>query len=239
MNILKHLTTVISCCLIISCNSLKPIEMSESSWKISDSYGRAVNNDATYCISFGDDLIPKNLRMIGNADTLASNPQMYKYVQDLLHLSRLDEAKVLFFAPQIDEMFVEIPNGYKYPKPNSVSSNMMENQPWTGWIRDDDFDSWERKPDEMYTYIYIDKKDKLLVIVDCFNYLTQPIARIQRIQTNTKNFRRKFPNGEVNSIWADITKPEHLEAVSNWIDGHRNKSFANYRIGQEQKFRNK
>lgn len=213
--------------------------MTESSWKISDSYGLAVNNDTTYCISFGNDLIPDNLWMIGNADTLASNPQMYKYVQNLLHLSRLDEAKVLFFAPKIDEMFVEIPNGYKYPKPNSVSSNMMENQPWTGWIRDDDFESWERKPDEMYTYIYIDKKDKLLVIVDCFNYLTQPIARIQRIQTNTKNFRRKFPNGEVNSIWADITKTEHLEAVSNWIDGHRNKSFANYRIGQEQKFRNK
>lgn len=239
MNIIKYLTAIISCCIIISCNSLKPIEMTESSWKISDSYGLAVNNDTTYCISFGNDLIPDNLWMIGNADTLASNPQMYKYVQNLLHLSRLDEAKVLFFVPKIDEMFVEIPNGYKYPKPNSVSSNMMENQPWTGWIRDDDFESWERKPDEMYTYIYIDKKDKLLVIVDCFNYLTQPIARIQRIQTNTKNFRRKFPNGEVNSIWADITKTEHLEAVSNWIDGHRNKSFANYRIGQEQKFRNK
>lgn len=236
---LKYLTSLISCCFIISCSSLKPIEMSESSWKISDSYGLAINSDTTYCISFGNDLIPDNLRMIGNVDTLASNPRMYKYVQDLLHLSRLDGAKVLFFAPKIDEMFVEIPNGYKYSKPNSVSYNIMDNHPWTGWIRDDDIESWERKPDEMYTYIYIDKKEKLLVIVDCFNYGMQAIARTQRIQTNTKNFRRKFPNGEVNSIWADISKTEHLEAVANWIDGHRNKAFANYRIGQKQILRKK
>ena len=235
MNMLKHLTILVSCCFIISCSSLKPIEMSESSWKISDSYGLAIDNDTTYCLSFGNDLTPDDLWMIGNADTLASNPQMYKYVQELLHLSCLDGAKVLFFAPKIDEMFVEIPNGYKYSKPNSVSNNIMDKHPWTGWVRDDDIESWEREPDEMYTYIYIDKKDKLLVIVDNFNYGMQSIARIQRIQTNTEKFRRKFPNGEVNSIWADITKPEHLEAIANWIDGHRNKSFENYRLGQTQK----
>ena len=210
--------------------------MLESDWMISDINGLILNEDTTYCLSFGNDLIPDNLRIIGHADTLSSNPSMYKYVQDLLRISHLDDAKVLFFAPQLDEIFVEIPNGYKYSKPNSVSSNMMEKKPWTGWIREDDVESWERKQDEMYTYIYRDTKNKLIVIVDCFNYRMQPIARIQRIQTNTKNFRRKFPNGEVNSIWADITKIENLEAISNWIDGHRNKSFTNYKIGQEQKF---
>ncbi len=137
----------------------------------------------------------------------------------------------------MDEMFVEIPTGYNYQKPNSISANMMDKYPWTGWIRDDDTGCWNRKPNEMYTYIYRDKKKKLLVIVDCFDYGKQPIARIQKIQTNTKDFRTKFPNGEVCSIWADITKTEHLEAISNWIDGHRNKSFANYTIGQKLKIK--
>lgn len=238
MKQLLSIPHIVSISLVIlffaSCSSPKALIFADRDWHLSNHYGQIIDNDSTYRIPIGDDLIPDDLWIIGNADTLSSNPRMYTYVEHLLRLSRLEDARVLFFAPKSDEMFVEIPDGYEYPKPNSMSGNMMDNNPWTCWIRDDDYESWERKPDQMYTYIYMDKKEKLLVIVDCFNYRMKPIARIQRIQTNTKNFRKKFPNQEVNSTWADITKAGHLEAVSNWIDGHRDKSFTIYRIGQQQ-----
>lgn len=98
MNLPKLFILIFGCSLLTNCSSLKPILMSESSWKISDSYGHAVNNDSTYRITFGNDLIPEDLWIISNVDTLASHPNMYKYVQELLHLSRLDDSKLLFFC---------------------------------------------------------------------------------------------------------------------------------------------
>lgn len=219
-----------------SCSSLKPIQMAEDSWRISNHYGQAVNSDSTYRFSFGSNtLVNLEMPLIGKAELLSAQPKMYKYLQKVLKLSRLEGDRVLFFAPTADAFFVELPHGYVTNKPNSISTRLADEKPWTGWIRDDDVEEWSRKSDEMYTNIYIDRKKKLLVVVDCFNYGDIPVARIQRIQTCTGRFAKDFPENEVSSVWADVTKPEHLEAISNWIDGHRAVAFENYRIGQELK----
>ena len=164
-------------------------------------------------------------------DSLKNNKMMYKYVQEVLYLSRLENSKILVFIPQMDEMFVELAPDFKNFKPNSISNNMLDENPWTGWIRDDDLEIWNREDDEMYTNVFIDRRSKLILVVDFFNYGNRSIARIQRIQTATKKIKEMFPNGEISSIWADVTNVEHLEAISHWIDSHRSKSFENYKIG--------
>lgn len=235
VGIRRILASICAGLLLCGCAGMKHVRMGEYAWVISDHWGWAVSSDSTYQMSFGNTLVDKEMRIIGQTDSLVANAEMYRYVQELLKLSRLADAKVLFFAPGGDVLFVELPAGYKQPKPNSISTKMLEPNPWTGWIWDEDEEAWNRKSDEMYTNIYTDKKRKLLVVVDCFDYGDTPIARIQRIQTSTKKFRKRFPNGEVGSTCADMTRPEHWEAVSNWIDSHRRVSFENYRIGQELK----
>lgn len=235
MKFLRYFLNLTVCMVLLSCSSLKPIQMAEDSWRISNHYGQAVNSDSTYCFSFGNTLVESEMPLIGRTELLSVQPKMYSYLQKVLKLARLEGSRVLFFAPTADALFVELLQGHISDKPNSISTRLADEKPYTGWIRDDDVEEWCRKSDEMYTNIYIDRKNKLLVVVDRFNYGDIPVARIQRIQTRTEKFSKDFPENEVSSVWADVTKPEHLEAISNWIDGHRAIAFENYRIGQELK----
>ncbi|WP_289705865.1 hypothetical protein [Bacteroides acidifaciens] len=220
----------------LSCSGLKPVAMSGKEWSISNYYGQAIDKDSTFCFSFWHNtLVDKDTPLIGSEDSLRRNPELYKYAQEILRLSRLENAEVLLYAPKMGVMFVKLPSGYVEPKPNSQSANMLDSKPWTGWVRDDDVEKWERKEDQMYTNLYYDKGKKMLTIADRFNYGDLPIARIQIIQTRTKPFMKRFPDGKVSSVWASLDKVEHLEAFSNWIDWHRKVSFENYSIGQKKK----
>ena len=86
----------------------------------------------------------------------------------------------------------------------------------------------------MYTNIYKDKGKKLITVVDRFMYGDMPIARISIIQSATKKLKKRFPNNEIGMNWMDINKPESLDAVSYWINGHREASFENFKLGRRK-----
>ena len=86
----------------------------------------------------------------------------------------------------------------------------------------------------MYTNIYKDKGKKLITVVDRFMYGDMPIARISIIQSATKKLKKKFPNNEIGMYWMDVNKPESLDDVSYWINGHRESSFENFKLGKNR-----
>lgn len=223
---------------LASCTSRKELLFANRNWHISDYYGRVVDRDSLLQFSLGDGLIDKSTPLIGCKDSVAAGSRFHNYISDILRLSGLENATILVYAPVMGTMFVILPEGYTDVKPNSISVKILDERPCTSWVRDDDNEIWERQHDQMYTNIYKDKRHKLLVIVDKFNYGTLPIARIQIIQSWTKQFAKRFPHEEASSVWADIDKAEHLEALSYWIDSHRKISFDNYRIGVENKISN-
>ena len=86
----------------------------------------------------------------------------------------------------------------------------------------------------MYTNIYRDKDKKLITVVYRFMYGSIPIARITIIQSVTNKLKKKFSNNEIGMNWMDINKPESLDAVSYWINGHREASFENFKLGRRK-----
>ena len=114
-------------------------------------------------------------------------------------------------------------------KPQSQSVNVLTEHPYTLWVRDDDVDDWNRKPDEIYTNVILDKAAKQVLIVDRFTYRTTDIALIHIIQTETRKFKSLgLPDG--SGTWADVTDPTCLEPIANWLEGHRNVAFENFRL---------
>ena len=100
-------------------------------------------------------------------------------------------------------------------------------EPYTAWVRDDDMEDWNRKPDEIYTNIVLDKGAKQLLVIDRLTYGDRDLAIIHIIQTETQKFRRMgLPMW--SGTWTDVTDPTCLEPVSNWIEGHRKVALGNY-----------
>ncbi|MBD5183623.1 MAG: hypothetical protein HDS97_01855 [Bacteroidales bacterium] len=88
-------------------------------------------------------------------------------------------------------------------------------------------DDWNRKPDEIYTNVILDKAAKQVLIVDRFTYRNTNIALIHIIQTKTRKFKSMgLPDG--SGTWADVTDPTCLEPIANWLEGHRKVAFVVY-----------
>lgn len=102
----------------------------------------------------------------------------------------------------------------------------------TMWVRPWEIEMGERKDDEMFTNIYRDNGNKIITVVDRFNYGEMPMARVFIIQSATKKLKKQFPYHEIGMSWIDINQPESLDAVSYWINSHREASFENFNLGK-------
>lgn len=222
---------------LAGCTSKKELVFANREWHISDHYGQIIDRDTLWRMTFGNVLIPDPLPVISSADSLAAYPGMERFISEILHTCRLDSAEILFYAPQMQTMYVR-PNGTMPPaRPSSISSPMDDERPFTTWIYEDDSEDWTRDPSEMYTYTYFDKSRKRILIVDFFDYGETPIAQIVIFQSRSKSTSKmKIPEHIRAAFWYhdlnDFTRD--IEFWANQIDAHRKVAFANYKIGQEQ-----
>lgn len=106
------------------------------------------------------------------------------------------------------------------------------------WVYDDDVEDWHRKPDQMYTYTYFDKKNQRILVVDLYDYGETPIAEISVTQSRSK-YTDKMQLPTQGKFW-DFSKyklkdyERDVEFWSHRVELHRNNAFDNYVIGQEQ-----
>lgn len=231
--------------LASSCNPLKPVNYANREWHISNCYGQIIDKDTTYRMTFGDVLIPQDMAIISCADSAAKYPGMERFIADILKTAGLQNDEVLFYSPVHGKIFVRLTNEPLAERPSSITANMQsltlnrENErPYTMWVYDDDVEDWHRKPEEMYTYTYFDRKKQRVLVVDFYDYGETPIAQIFVTQSrNKKTDKMQLPTQK--QLW-DFSKhnlrdyERDIEFWSHMIECHRSNAFANYKIGQEQ-----
>lgn len=239
--LLSFKLAVIGILLILSagCKSTAPLAFSGLTWSKCESYRQIMDKDSTYRITFGDGIWPDPMILISSADSIAKYPGMDKFLKGILHDVNLEGSEILFYAPEMQTMFVLTGNKMPKDKPSSVSYCLDDENPYTMWIYDEDVEDWTLKPKTaMNTYTYYDKRKKQLLIVDYYDYGTTPVAEIIILQSNTKSRdKMNIPNSYINVFYKhDLGKIEDdIEFWSHQVDAHRGRAFDNYRLGQELK----
>lgn len=243
LSIRLPLTLMMMVIILTGCSSPKGIVFANREWHISDYYGQIIDRDTTYRMTFGNVLIPDPLVIISSSDSIAKYPGMDRFITDILHKVHLDNAEILFYAPEMLTMFVRLKEDFPPMKPSSISSPMSDERPFTMWVQEDDVENWTRKASEMYTYTYFDKGRKQLLIVDCFNYGDEPVAQIIVFQSkNRSTAKMKIPERIKRAYWYNRDMKYFMRDIEFWsaqVNFHRNIAFGNYKIGQEQKLRRK
>ncbi len=243
--IISIILAVLNIVLMNSCSSLMPVNYANREWHISDCYGQIIDKDTTYRMTFGDVLIPQEMAIISCADSAVKYPGMERFIADILKTAGLLNDEVLFYSPAHGKIFVRLTHEPPAKRPSSLTSNMQcltfdkdSERPYTMWVYEDDIEDWNRRPGEMYTYTYFDKKKQRVLVVDIYDYGETPIAQIFVTQSRNK-MTDKMQLPTQKQLW-DFSKhalkdyERDVEFWSHRIEWHRENAFANYKIGQEQ-----
>lgn len=238
----QALAAMIALMISAGCSSPRDLVFANREWHIRDHYSQIIDKDTTYRMTFGDILMWETPTIVSSSDSVACYPGMDRFMEDILHTVHLDGAEILFYVPQMQTMFVRAPDKTPPMRPFSISVRMDEEQPYTLWVNEDDMEDWTRKSDEMYTYTYFDKGKKRILIVDFYDYGDTPVAQITIFQSRSKaTSKMKVPENIRRAFWYRDLKyfTRDIEFWSHQVESHRKNAFANYRIGQEQKLRNR
>ncbi len=215
--------------ILTSCAGVKNIPFSEDRFHVSAKTGYVQNADSTLRFTFCTGQIDREIPLIDNDITTSYYNNLPRYLNKVCSQLKVECDSILFYAPSYGTLLVCITESEPW-KPQSQTTNMTDEKPYTGWVRYDDDENWERKPDELYSNIEINKRDKQLLIIDRFTYGGKNLAMIRIIQTDTKSFK-KIDLPRWTGTWVDVTDPTSLEPIANWVDGHRKVAIANYYLG--------
>lgn len=233
MKQLLLILSIIICLSLCSCSSHKQLTFTNFGWHFSHQTGNVVNTDSTIQFTFGGGAIDPTMTFISSKDSLQGYPGADKYLAEILKTCGLSESKILFYVPLEHTLWVELPQNLIDIKPRAVSSNLTDSLPCTAWIWDDDAHEGNRKPDEIYSNSFVNKKMGTLLVFDKMNYGDTPMACIHIYQTDNKMSRKL---GFRPWYWAqkgNLTDNSCIDMLSNWIDGRRKVVFENYRLGQQ------
>ena len=219
---------IISTILLVGCNSTKDIPFSSHSWYINDITGNVESTDTTLSFTLCSDMTEREFPLIGNENEALKYKGLKAYLNKICSHLEVKCDSILFYAPTKGILIIGITEN-KLWKPRSQSFNILTETPYTSWVRDDDVDDWSRKPDEIYSNVLLDRAEKQLLIIDRFTYKHSDIALIHIIQTETRKFK-SLGLPLWSGTWADVTDPTCLEPIANWLEGHRNVAFENYRL---------
>lgn len=239
MNNLMKILLMLSILWITSCSSPKPITFSNEKWSFSGVAGDIVNSDSTLRFSFGNHVLNPAMTIISCADSLSFHKDAGKYIARILKVCGLENSTVYFYAPQENTMWVELPKDYRDVKPTAVSYNLNDSIPGTAWVWDDDIHEGDRKPYEIYSNTFADKRNGTLIVVDKLHYGSTPMACLHIFQSMTpKTVSMDFQPWH----WAskgNLLDHTYDDILANWIDSRRNIVFDNYRAGLQIEYRRK
>ena len=235
-NLLKALL-VASIFLVTSCSSQKDICFSDETWSFSGINGDIVNSDSTMRFRFGDHVLDSAMTIISCRDSLSVHKGAEKYLAHILKVCGLENSTVYFYAPLENTMWVELPKNYRDVRPAAVSFNLNASIPGTSWIWDDDVPEGDRKPDEIYSNTFADKRNGTLIVVDKLLYGSTPMACLHIFQSSTP---KTIAMGFQPWYWTskgNLLDHTYDDILANWIDSRRDMMFANYRSGQNVEYR--
>lgn len=234
----SHIFTVIAGCLYLaSCSTTREIQFSNETWTFSHMSGNVVNADSTLQFTFGDHVIDPGMTMISNRDSLLAHKGADEYIARLLQVCSLEGSRVLFFSPAENTMWVELPEQFTDIKPRAISYNLSDSLPRTLWVWEDDNREGNRRPEEIYSNTFADKKNGTIIVADKMNYGNTPMACLHVFQTATG---RTDKLGFTPWHWtakANLLDHSCDDILANWIDSRRAIVFDNYKLGQRVEYR--
>lgn len=229
MKTVKYIIVALSL-ILTSCAGVKNVPFSSNEWRVHPIFGYVENSDSTCSFNLCSDKVEYELLLIDSDRDALGYKGLKSYLNKICSHLEVNCDSILLYAPTKGLLFVEISENTPW-KPRSQSANLSNEKPYTAWVRDDDVEDWNRKPDEIYTNVILDKRAKQLLVIDRITYEDKDLAIIHIIQTETQKFRRMgLPLW--SGTWADVTDPTCLEPISNWIEGHRKVALENYRRGK-------
>lgn len=229
MKTVKYIIVALSL-ILTSCAGVKNVPFSSNEWRVHPISGYVENSDSTCSFNLCSDKVECELLLIDSDRDALGYKGLKSYLNKICSHLEVNCDSILLYAPTKGLLFVEISENTPW-KPRSQSANLSNEKPYTAWVRDDDVEDWNRKPDEIYTNVILDKRAKQLLVIDRITYEDKDLAIIHIIQTETQKFRRMgLPLW--SGTWADVTDPTCLEPISNWIEGHRKVALENYRRGK-------
>ena len=239
MNNIVKILLMLSILWITSCSSPKPITFSNEKWSFSGVVGDIINSDSTLRFSFGPHALNPTMTLISCADSLSIHKDARKYITRILKVCGLENSTVYFYAPLENTMWVELPKNYRDVKPAAVSFNLNDSIPGTSWIWDDDIHEGDRKPYEIYSNTYKDKRNGTLIVVDKLHYGSIPMACLHIFQSTTpKTTSMGFQPWHWTSK-GNLLDHTYDDILANWIDSRRDIVFDNYRAGLQIEYRRK
>lgn len=225
--------------LCASCASHGEVSFTDEAWSVSPKNGDIINADSTLRFSLGD-IVPRSGRtLISCRDSLDAYPGSEKYVARILKVCGLDGARVLFFSPVHNTLWAELPAGYTDVKPRAVSYALTEPKPGTQWIWNDDAHEGNRKPEQIYSNTFADKKSGALLVVDKLNYGDKPMACVHIYQSETAATAKM---GFTPYYWThkgNLLDHSCDDITAYWIDSRRTLLFRNYMLGRDVGLRRK
>lgn len=227
MKIAEYLFLIVLTIHMVSCNSTKEVPFSSHIWHINPITGYVESADTTFSFTLCSYNDEREFPLIGNVNDALKYKGLKVYLNKICAHIEVKCDSILFYAPTKGILIIGITEDKPW-KPRSLSFNILTESPYTSWVRDDDVEEWNRKPDEIYTNVLLDRAEKQLLIIDRFTYKHSDIALIHIIQTETRKFK-SLGLPLWSGTWADVTDPTCLEPIANWLEGHRKVAFENFR----------
>ncbi len=222
---------------IVSCRSLREVSFADEVWRVSTTTGNIVNADSTLQFTLGNHMPSYDATIISNIDSLLSYPGSAEYISRILTTCGLGGARVCFYIPSENTMWVKLPVQYVDVKPRAVTYNLADDKPYTMWVWDNDVYNESRTDSQIYSNAYVDQRFKTLIVVDKLTYGTEPMACLNIYQSATK---RTSKLGFRPDYWANkphLLDYSSIDILSHWVDSRRETIIENYKLGQEVKSR--
>lgn len=233
MKRLFQIFILIGCLCLGACSSNKQLTFADFAWSFSSKTGNVINPDSTIQFSLGNGPVDPTMTFISSIDSLHRYHGADTYLSKILETCGLSDSKILFFAPLNHALWVELPQNHSDIPPRAISSNLSDSVPVTTWIWDDNTNEGKRKPDEIYSNSFVNKKLGTLLVVDKMNYGDKPVACVHIYQSDNKMSRRLGFHPWYWTQKGNMTDNSCIDILSNWIDGRRKVVFENYRLGQQ------
>ena len=188
MKIVEYIIVALSL-ILTGCAGVKNVPFSSDVWRVHPTSGYIENSDSTCSFNLCSDKVECELLLIDSDTDALGYKGLKPYLNKICSHLEVNCDSILLYAPTKGLLFVEISENTPW-KPRSQSANLSSEKPYTAWVRDDDVEDWNRKSDEIYTNVILDKRAKQLLVIDRITYDERDLAIIHIIQTETQKFRR-------------------------------------------------
>lgn len=131
-----YLTLALIALALSGCAGIKAIPFTSDTWTVNNTTGNIENADSTLSFTLSSS-VETELPLIASETDAGRYKRIQPYLNKICAQLGVDCDSILFYAPTRGIMIVET-NENRQWKPRSQSFNLLDEKPYTAWVRNDD-----------------------------------------------------------------------------------------------------